>query len=135
MSSSNKYNTRQRRLVEDFLCRSGSAHITADALAVALKKDGCDIGRTTVYRTLEKLSEAGRVRKYTAAGRSACYEYIGSSECEGHYHLKCTCCGSLIHLECEKIADILSHISLEHSFLIDRTKTVFYGLCEGCRRD
>lgn len=128
------YKTRQRSQVLNCLIDNKAKHLTADEIAVILKEQGTEVGKTTVYRTLEKLVEDGSVRKYLCEeGKSACFQYVDDSEeCHLHFHLKCVKCGKLIHLECDYLSDLEKHISEHHKFAVDNTKTVLYGVCEDC---
>jgi Fur family ferric uptake transcriptional regulator len=47
--------------------------------------------------------------------------------------LKCNVCGRLIHVECSELSKISLHIEEHHGFVLDPSKTVFYGICENCR--
>ena len=47
------YNTRQRELILEYIKSNAENHLTADAIALALKSE--QVGKTTVYRYLEKL--------------------------------------------------------------------------------
>ena len=51
------------------------------------------------------------------------------------FHCKCEKCGKLIHLHCEELQEIQSHLLGEHGFQLDPRRTVLYGLCEGCRAE
>lgn len=125
------YNTRQRELILEYIKSNAENHLTADAIALALKSE--QVGKTTVYRYLEKLCEQHIVRKYILSeGKSACYQYAGGADCHDHFHLKCLKCGKLIHLECGHLKDIESHIKSDHGFIIDSSRTVFYGVCSDC---
>ncbi|MDE6725590.1 MAG: transcriptional repressor [Ruminiclostridium sp.] len=128
------YKTRQRLQVLNCLIDNKAKHLTADEIAVILKEQGADVGKTTVYRTLEKLVEEGSVRKYLCEeGKSACFQYVDDSgECHLHFHLKCVKCRKLIHLECDYLSDLEKHICEHHKFTVDNTKTVLYGICEDC---
>lgn len=127
------YNTRQRELILEYIKENADSHLTADSIADALKPE--QVGKTTVYRYLEKLCEQHLVRKYILSeGKSACYQYSGGEECHDHFHLKCLKCGRLIHLECDYLKDIAAHISVEHNFTIDSSRTVFYGICGECAK-
>lgn len=128
----NSYHTRQGEAVFAYLEVAG--HASADELYAMLRANGMTIGRTTVWRQLEKLVESGLAQKYTGApGASACYQYVGDAhDCDSHFHLKCTSCGRLIHLECEHMAEIEAHVSEAHGFRVDRFRTVFFGECKDC---
>ncbi|MCI5747285.1 Fur family transcriptional regulator [Eubacterium pyruvativorans] len=137
MGNRSSYRTRQREEILDFLkCREGS-HVTAAGLHEEMNRAGIRIGLTTVYRTLDKMADAGDVQKYRIEGvSSACYEYLGEGNREEHgeYHCKCEKCGRLIHLHCEEVEALRNHIAAEHGFTMDTGRTVFYGICGECRK-
>lgn len=128
------YRTRQRLQIMECIALNREKHLTADEIREELKKSGVEIGKSTVYRALEKLIAEGRVRKYIAEeGKSACYQYIDEGgDCVRHFHLKCTRCGRLIHLECDFLKDLERHIFEHHRFTVDNTRTVLYGICGDC---
>lgn len=128
------YNTKQSKMVFDILLENKDRHLTADEIFESLKEKGESVGKTTVYRHLEKLCASGEVRKFAGGdGDSACYQYAGkNAECREHYHLKCTECGKLIHAECNFLSELSAHIYNEHGFKIDGSRTVLYGVCGDC---
>ena len=131
------YKTRQGEKLLSYLSDNAGKHFTAADICEHFRADRQGIGMTTVYRQLEKLVSDGKVKKYQfEEGSPACFEYVGGepggSAC---YHLKCECCGALIHLECREITGLEQHITEHHGFLIDPRRTVFYGICENCRKE
>ena len=126
------YRTRQRDLILQFLMQHGDAHLCAEDLVEYLRQQGSPVGRATIYRALERLVNDGVVRKYPVEGAGACYQYVGRQDCRNHFHLKCTCCGALYHVECDYLDTVQRHIYEHHRFSIDQTKTVFYGICADC---
>jgi Fur family ferric uptake transcriptional regulator len=134
-SRGNGYSTRQGKLLVDYLASLDGIHVTVNDIAGHFRyEDRQSIGLTTIYRHLERLVNAGTVRKYVPAeGESACYQYMGPDEgCAEHFHLKCEQCGRLIHLRCDLLEKIRDHIKKEHRFRINILKTVFYGKCGDC---
>lgn len=129
------YRTRQREVILDFLKNSNSCHVSVDDVLEQMKQAGEKVGRTTIYRYMEKLTEEGTLRKYfIEEGAGACYQYVDSAQrCHEHFHLKCLRCGRLIHVECDYLNQIGTHIFEHHGFEVDNTKTVFYGVCKECR--
>ncbi|MDR0451240.1 MAG: transcriptional repressor [Treponema sp.] len=130
------YNTRQGKLIMDYLASLGDAHVTVNDIADHFRHEIREtIGLATIYRHLEKLVKAGTLCKYNPGeGESACYQYIGANRTEGdRFHLKCERCGKLIHLQCGFLDEILGHLRDEHRFRINPLKTVFYGSCEDCK--
>ena len=133
---SSTYKTKQRDLILGELEKQGSKHLTVDDVVSLLQKSGNVVGKSTVYRYLEKLSGEGIVRKYTVDGeKSVCYQYLHKHKaCSNHYHLKCEKCGKLIHMECETVDRLAEHIFEHHNFHLNGAKCVFYGICEDCRK-
>ena len=133
MSMRSDYKTQQRKILLSYLRTHAGKHMTVDDLLSELRKDGHTIGQTTVYRNLNKLVENGTVRRYTISSiDSACYEYIPDESVETSFHLQCEECGELTHFQCKAMGEIHQHMYEGHSFLINPSKTVFYGKCPGC---
>lgn len=137
MSDNSEYRTKQREAILHYLKNSNAGHVTIDEVLNMLKVQGESVGRTTIYRYMEKLTVQGILRKYyIEEGAGACYQYINESQkCHEHFHLKCLRCEQLLHLECNYLNGIGEHILKHHGFQIDNTKTVFYGICEKCREN
>jgi Fur family ferric uptake transcriptional regulator len=128
------YLTKQRQAILDYIISLEGAHVTAAQIAQHFASNTQPLGRTTVYRQLEKLTASGQIRRYTTDGISAaCYQYAGEDKgCHFHAHLKCESCGVLHHLECDQLSEIQEHFSASHAFFVDPLKTVFYGKCAEC---
>ena len=130
------YETKQSRLVFDFLGNNADRHFSAEEVYSSLRGVGGKIGRTTVYRQLERLVENGKVRKFSTGDSDACcYQFSNSDSCSNHYHLKCSACGRLIHTECDFLDKLSDHIFIDHKFTVDSSKTVLYGLCKDCVKE
>jgi Fur family ferric uptake transcriptional regulator len=129
------YKTKQQERILSFLSGMGGSHITAGEICAFLRSEGTPVGVATVYRQLEKLVEAGLVKKYVIDGVSgACFQYANEREDDGdeHFHLKCEGCGALIHLSCGFMTELGGHIAEEHGFTVNPNRTVLYGRCEDC---
>lgn len=136
MTIKREYKTKHREELIKYLESIPGKHVTAGEICSCMKNSGSSIGTATVYRQLEKLVSEGIVNKYTIdEGSSACYEFVPDREhaCrENCYHLKCSECGKLIHLECHEVEALTDHIYTHHDFRIDPKRTVFYGICKEC---
>lgn len=130
-----RYNTNQREKILEYLKEHSSEHVTPDSIISHFQAIDEPIGKATVYRYLDYLVENNVVRKYvTSLTTSACYQIIGNDhKCKEHYHFKCNSCGELFHVDCDFMDEISEHVFKDHGFVIDSSKTVFYGLCEKCR--
>ncbi len=125
----NTYNTKQRDEIVDFFSRHRGGCFTAKEL---IHSGEISVGEATVYRTLSKLAKQGVLKRYTGDGAGASYQYNESEECSSHFHLKCSRCQKLIHMDCSFMADMKSHIEASHNFTVDIGKTVIYGICSDC---
>jgi Fur family ferric uptake transcriptional regulator len=111
----------------------GDRHVTVNQMVLQFMKQKAAIGQTTIYRYLEKLAGDGIIRKFSSGEGGACYQYAGGdAKCREHFHLICEKCGRLIHLDCELLDEIKTHLMQRHKFQINSLKTVFYGLCGKC---
>ena len=130
------YKTKQRKIIEDCLKENKNMHMTVDDIVLFLNNKGENVGRTTVYRTLEKLVRENKARKYvTGKNDRACFQYLETpGACNQHFHLKCIDCGTLLHVDCEKINQLSLHFANEHGFMLDAVQTVLYGRCNGCQK-
>jgi Fur family ferric uptake transcriptional regulator len=136
MMRTGNYKTKQQEAILNYIISLQGAHVTVAQIEEFFKREGITIGRTTIYRHLDKLTESGEVRRYITDGISgACYQYIDNKEnCHEHIHLKCEDCEELLHLECETLKEMHKHILNKHSFEINALKTVLYGKCYRCLR-
>ncbi len=127
-----RHNTKQKSIILEVLEKNRN-HITAEELITLLYNSGEKVGRATVYRYLHELENQGKVRKYTMGEKNtAYYQYTGDSNCHGHYHLMCDTCGKLEHLD-SAFTEAFAKSALDtHGFVIDCSKTVFYGKCKQC---
>lgn len=133
MKLSNEYKTKQKENLIAFLIKNKDRHTNVQEISSYLAQEGSPVGTATIYRQLEKLVERGLVRKYVLDGKTgACFQYIGDNSCREHFHLKCVCCGQLIHIDCNFLSGVNKHIFEHHGFTVNSTQTVFYGRCTEC---
>lgn len=129
-----EYNTKQRESLLRFLESNGDRHFTAAQIESELAVIGEKLGKATVYRRLERLVEDGLVRRFIADdGKVCCYQYAGGEGCKNHFHLKCTKCGDLLHVECDYLDRMQEHIFEHHGFTVEKEKITICGVCEKCK--
>ena len=127
----NMYQTKQKRQLIDFFKNNNRKPFLMNEIISAVCPDGK--GKSTIYRIISQLTDAGELIKMQDDSKSILYQYVGEgTDCCSHFHLKCSECGNLIHLDCEHIDKISQHIFDEHDFILDMKKTVFYGICRDC---
>ena len=132
---SSSYNTAGKKALIEYMAQNAHRQFTVDELFAALCDAGASVGKSSLYRLLEKLVNDGAVRKFKESElASSAFQYVGNDEeCCRHLHLKCADCGKLVHLECPNSIELLGHIYEEHGFSIDSKKSVLYGRCKDCQ--
>ena len=126
-----KYKTKHRYELINYLEKNKDRHLTIQEIQSDLK----DIPVATLYRLMDSLLEEGLIRKYIIGPNSACCFQFNDEHCHEHFHLICEKCGKLIHLKCDEVDHLISHINADHSFKIDTSKINLYGLCEDCQKE
>ena len=128
------YNTNQKEMLIEVFLKNQDRQFSVSDIMGELNSSGKKIGLATIYRQLESLEQSGKIRKFTDEnGKKACWQFFnGSENCQHHYHLKCEKCGKIVHLDCEFVSEIDRHILKDHGFSMDKSKTVFYGICSNC---
>lgn len=130
-----------RQVILDVLSKE-KKHLSAEEIFLKVHKKYPDIGLTTVYRTLNLLTEIGMVLKFDFGDGKARFELSsGPEKEEHHHHLVCTRCKRVIDYkdfidEEEKLLKKTEKVlNGKYNFKITDHFVRFYGLCEKCRDD
>lgn len=113
---------------------SSHEHFDAEQLVSRLSQrtDGRNVSRSTVYRTLQGLVEAGLLRTVARNNDREVYEHdYGYPQ---HDHLICKKCGKLIEFQNVELSRALETIADEHGFLMNGHRLEVYGMCSDCSR-
>ena len=104
---------------------------SAGQLHLQLRQRGANVGLTTVYRTLQTLSEAGEVDTMRLPTGEQLYRRCGTKH---HHHLVCRQCGTTIEVEGPTVERWADNLATVHGFTdVSHTLDVF-GLCPRCSR-
>jgi Fur family transcriptional regulator, ferric uptake regulator len=125
--------TREKSIIVDEIFASHE-HFDPDSLIqrVTSRTDGKRVSRSTVYRALTELEDAGLIRKVAQADGRAIYEHdYGYPQ---HDHFICGKCKQLIEFENDEIHRILEEVAAAHGFLMEGHRMEVYGICDTCRR-
>jgi Fur family ferric uptake transcriptional regulator len=121
--------TPQRQLVLDAVRELGQA--TPEKICGQVQRTAPAVNITTVYRTLELLSELGLVR-HTHLGHGA---PMYSAEDHEHLHLVCHNCGRVV----EAPRDLLDQVAMlarsRWGFELDAAHVALSGRCRTCVGD
>lgn len=123
--------TREREIFVEEVFASHE-HFDADQLIQRLeqRKDGKRVSRSTIYRHLKQLEEAGLIRKVARQGDRDLYEHdYGYPQ---HDHLICKKCEELIEFHNQEISKLLAEVAREHGFRIEGHRLEAFGLCDKC---
>ncbi len=128
------YKTRQKQLVLELISSDKDKQLSCDEITFILAGNGTPVGKTTVYRQLEKLVSEGRIKKFNARdNKGFVYQYIDENmNCDKHLHLRCSQCGKYIHLGCDFMSMVGEHIYNHHNFTVDNSRTEIIGVCGKC---
>ena len=118
---------------------STDKHLSAEDIHMEVHTIYHNVGLTTVYRTLELLTQMGMVVKFDFGDGRARYELIEGSNRGHHHHLICTNCKRIIEYtefideEMEFLKRAEKGLSKKYNFDIKNHIIQFYGLCDRCR--
>lgn len=123
--------TNQRLAVAASLA-STRRQVTAQELWERMRPRHHALGRATVFRTLEALSEAGLARRLERDGHV--YAYVACRPAH-HHHLACRVCGTVEEVGEELVAEISQRARRDLGFEIEDSRLDFYGVCRRCAED
>lgn len=100
--------------------------------SLARRKGTAGASRSTIYRTLHLLVEAGLLRRVARANDREVYEHdYGYPQ---HDHLICKKCGTMIEFPNEAISAVLEQIANQHEFRMTGHRLEVEGVCAQCSR-
>jgi Fur family ferric uptake transcriptional regulator len=121
--------TRQRRAVAACLERFDDFR-SAQQIHELLRREGDNVGLSTVYRTLQVLADGGEVD--VLRGDDGETRYRRCSE-RHHHHLVCRGCGRTVEVEGPTVERWASAVAAEHGYVeVSHTLEIF-GVCGSCR--
>jgi Fur family transcriptional regulator, ferric uptake regulator len=121
--------TKQRLAVVSALAATEGFH-SAQEIHELLSRRGDSVGLATVYRTLQKLADAGEVDMMRTEDGEAIYRRCSDSH---HHHLVCRSCGRTVEVEGPAVERWTNAIASEHGFAdVSHTLEIF-GTCPACR--
>lgn len=87
------------------------------------------VGRASIYRTLELLTQLGIIRPIYLGENGPIYIHAEG----GHHHLVCSTCGRVIDFEQCTADQIADELSERYGFTINSHLLEFYGECATCK--
>jgi Fur family ferric uptake transcriptional regulator len=106
--------------------------LTAQEIDDRLRAEGRSVGRASVYRILELLTERRLVQRIDVGQGVARYEPLLPSGAH-HHHLVCDTCGQIAPFEDASLEQAIERVARRVSFSVGDHEVVLHGVCGGCR--
>lgn len=120
--------TPQRQLILDAVCELGG-HVTPEEVYARVQMITPSLNLTTVYRTLQFLSEQNILTITQLRDGRSSYEIASS---EPHHHLVCRGCNTSIEIPHAALRSFFHNMQGQHGFTIDMNHITFFGYCADC---
>jgi Fur family ferric uptake transcriptional regulator len=124
-----RFTTQQRDMVQYIFSKHN--HFDADDLIDEMKQEGFCVSRATVYRTLNKLVDAGLLRKINLGIRTVYEHDYGYAQ---HDHIYCEQCGTMIEFQNPQLEELIREVCQAHQVQYQGHTFVIRGVCTACNR-
>ncbi len=124
-----RFTGQQRDMVQYIFSKHN--HFDADQLIDEMKKDGYHVSRATIYRTLNKLVDAGLLRRLDVGPRNYYEHDYGYPQ---HDHLYCVNCHKMIEFQHPGMENMLNDVCANQHFQMQGHSFIVRGLCADCNR-
>lgn len=126
--------TRPRRLIAEHLAAlaASGAVFTLEDLWHDLQQLDPQVGRATVYRAVELLTEHGVLDRVEFPDGSHRYRVCGTSH---HHHLTCTRCHQVVEVATCLPVEQFAAIASQNNFALEGHSLELFGRCARCREE
>ena len=133
MKGSNK--TLPRLLIIEFLKNNPDKRFTAGDICDGISIEKSGVVKSTVYRNIDKLCNAGSlVKSKEPNSKAMSYQYSEAhGSCKAHSHAQCSECGKLFHIDNEVFAEATAKMRDRYGINMDYRKTLIIGICNECQ--
>jgi len=121
--------TPNRRLVAELVAATGG-HFTAAELLERGRRERGNIGRATVFRALDLLTDLQVVERLDLPNGS--HAYVVCDPDEHHHHLVCSTCGRSEDVADGELARLVDEIGRRHGYQIEAHRLELFGICPTC---
>jgi Fur family ferric uptake transcriptional regulator len=120
--------TRQRTAVDSILADRDDFR-TAQEIHDDLRRLGERVGLTTVYRTLQAMTEAGELDALRTSDGETAYRRCSTGH---HHHLVCRSCGRTVEVSGPAVETWANAVAEQHGFRDVSHDLEIFGTCENC---
>lgn len=104
-------------------------HLSIDEIYNAIKVDYASISKTTIYRNVRQLAEAGIIMRVTLEDGIERYDL----NTHDHYHFTCRVCQVIYDVEISGLVDFPKCLDENYGFVTESTSLSFTGVCNSCK--
>lgn len=107
-------------------------HFTAEQLMDRLRQENSDASRSTVYRTLSLLVEAGLLREISLGAGQIHYDPNFNSNPD-HAHLVCNDCGKVVEFGSSDLTRLINKLAAKYGYKVAGHMIKIEGICQDCQ--
>jgi len=125
--------TIQKQIIIETLnkLKNVKGHLSIDEIYNAIKEDYASISKTTVYRNVRQLANAGVIKQIILADGIERYDL----NTHDHYHFTCRVCNIIYDVELGGLDDFSEMIEKDYGFTTEKIILSFTGVCEKCKTE
>ncbi len=129
-----EYHTKNKDLIKEYMTLHGEERFCANEIYQYLLDCGKKTNLTTVYRNLDKMTQAGELAKVKHPSDDSTYYQVVDSKrhCQDHLHLRCLKCGKVVHLEDDYMQEFYAYVEKQTGFTLECMASQLNGMCKGC---
>src|SRR3712207_1068327 len=105
-------------------------HFSAADLVVAARQRRLGVGRATIFRTLEVLTELDLVERIDLPTGEHAYV---ACEPRHHHHVVCSSCGRTSDIDDAGLRTVVREVARRTGYEIDAHRLELFGRCPDCR--
>jgi Fur family ferric uptake transcriptional regulator len=121
--------TEPRRAVARLIAGQ-EGHFSAADLVRESRVRRLGIGRATIFRTLDVLSELGAVARIDLPNGE--HAYVGCAPTH-HHHVVCSICGRTAEIADAGLRTVVREVARRTGFRVDEHRLELFGLCPACQ--
>jgi len=123
--------TAARRAVLEALAEAED-HLTAPGVVAAVRHRAPEVGRASVYRTLELLTRLHVAQASSLGGPATTYLLAPGGH---HHHVICTTCHRAVSFDDCGVSALEDELAARLGFEIEGHLVELYGRCPACQRE
>jgi Fe2+ or Zn2+ uptake regulation protein len=104
-------------------------HLSIDEIYNAIKENYASISKTTVYRNVRQLAEAGTIKQVMLEDGLERYDL----NTHDHYHFTCIACRTIYDVEIDGLPDFSQCLEENYGFETETANLSFTGICNSCK--